>query len=100
MASWAAADVKASSDCNANSVAMASGTVAFGMWFSCLMSGRDDNGSRCVRPAIEQTEQHVAWLNRSCRAGAESAGTSRVQTPTIPHRAYAADHPFSVRRIV
>jgi hypothetical protein len=39
-------------------------------------------------------------LNRSCRAGAESAGTSRVQTPTIPHRAYAADHPFSVRRIV
>src|SRR3954463_946010 len=59
MASWAATGVKAS-DCNANSVAMVSGTLAFDMWFSCLMSGRGDNGSGCVRPAIVRTEQHVA----------------------------------------
>src|SRR3954468_12608875 len=61
MASCAAAGANGITDWTANSVAaMASDTVAFGIWFSCLMSGRDENGSGCVRQAIEQTEQHVA----------------------------------------
>src|SRR6476646_10450190 len=61
MASCAAAGANGITDLTANSVAaMASDTVAFGIWFSCLMSGRDENGSGCVRHAIEQTEQHVA----------------------------------------